>query len=179
MGTFKEDNADGITIIDVTDPEVPSYCFLFFHARYDSAVPLQIPVSAEQYVRHYDPAPNGLSDDEGNNSAIELDVLSTIHAFASIPMISQQKIAEAWPEEYGRPKYRAGKYLLQPTEEVSHPEATTLSTGLPSLVDLTFGPAVEVAIRNNDRETLEFLFSLPGRSERSRKSSALNSHCLK
>src|SRR5258708_16235430 len=46
------DNNDGITIIDVTDPKNPSYCF--FASAYDAVAPL---LSATGYVRGYYPEP--------------------------------------------------------------------------------------------------------------------------
>ncbi|KAF8968231.1 hypothetical protein BDZ97DRAFT_1655263 [Flammula alnicola] len=166
MGTLEGDNNDGITVIDVTDPD--SFLFLDDCER-ETPVPIMAPISAEQYVRAYYSAPNDPndSDAEGNIPAVELDVLSTIRPFESIPTIPMQKISEAWPTEYG-----IRQHSSEPLQDESFAE---VAIGLPSLVDLTFGPAVELGLRSNEREKLELLLSLPEKSGRTKE--ILRSQC--
>jgi hypothetical protein len=47
------DNNDGITIIDLTDPKRPGYCFVNLRGSELDGVPAYAPLTAHQYLRHY------------------------------------------------------------------------------------------------------------------------------
>jgi hypothetical protein len=66
------DNNDGITVIDITDPNGPSYCF--FTSIEDDAPPL----SAKKYLMEYYP---GLED----GHPFYKSVLSTLRPFKTDP----------------------------------------------------------------------------------------------
>ncbi|KAI0062155.1 hypothetical protein BV25DRAFT_1772067, partial [Artomyces pyxidatus] len=135
MGTcVNADNNDGISIIDVTDPASPAYCFNRIGG---------LPLSAKQYVGRYYHIP-GVSDvdedDEDDDSipyaaggGLSESVASAITLLDDIPMITIQMLAEAWPEEY---EATLEEYLkTSPTDattKVADPPVT-----LPSLTDMT------------------------------------------
>lgn len=154
------DNDDGITIIiDVTDPKNPSYCF--FASVYNSGAPL---LSATGYVRGYYPEPThedySLADEEGLGS-LEESVLSTVHPFKSVPLITMQTLAEAWPDEYK---------ATAPAEELARNDEQP--QGLPTLTHLALGPALEQVLLTGDIDEFELIMAKP---QRSRRSSVLDS----
>ncbi|KAF8971382.1 hypothetical protein BDZ97DRAFT_1913870 [Flammula alnicola] len=165
VGTLEGDNNDGITVIDVTDPETPSYCFVFLDERK--------PISATQYIRTYYPETEDMEEvvdlkaieasgtelnEAQRNWLHEQTVVSTFRGFDSIPLVSIHKLAEAWPREYKAPRDSApGETVVEAADE------------LPSLADLTLGPALELALRNDDNagtEQLERLLFLPDKARK-------------
>ena len=94
------DNNDGITIINVTNPESPAYCFVSIcrlECDDSSNIPLMTPLSATQYLRGYYPKDITVDDYD-----LEQSVLATLRPFESVPMITIDMLAEAWPGEYKR-----------------------------------------------------------------------------
>jgi hypothetical protein len=145
------DNNDGITIIDVTDPKNPSYCF--FASAYDAGAPL---LSATGYVRGYYPEPThedySLAD-EGGLGSQEESVLSTVHPFKSVPLITMQTLAEAWPAEYK---------ATAPAEELARNDEQP--QGLPTLSDLALGPALEQVLLTGDIDEFELIIAIPDKT---------------
>jgi hypothetical protein len=61
-----QDNNDGITVFDVTDPEKASYCFvsiLYYGDEEQCELPLFIPLNAKEYVRSYYAEPDRQNDE--------------------------------------------------------------------------------------------------------------------
>ncbi|TFK70016.1 hypothetical protein BDN72DRAFT_819439 [Pluteus cervinus] len=135
MRMSEGDNSDGQTVIDVTDPSSPSYCFILSDGDQ--------PITAEEYIRYYYPA--GSSDE-----AEEKVVASTVPGFVGIPVIPIEHLAEAWPTDF-----KAGqKKAAPPSESIS----STAPVELPPLADLMLGPALEQSLlSNNEGELLRLL----------------------
>ncbi|TFK72813.1 hypothetical protein BDN72DRAFT_762823 [Pluteus cervinus] len=132
MQISEGDNDDGITVIDISDPCSPSYCFVVNEGDMDR------PATAEEYIRHYYPA--GSSDEHEEGA-----VASTVPGFVGIPVIPLQYLAEAWPTDFtaktkDRSSWRS-VFSITPKE-------------VPPLADLMLGPALEQSLRSNNEEEL-------------------------
>src|SRR5438552_2701218 len=100
------DNNDGISVIDVTDPLAPSYCFVSVNGN-------RVPLSAIEYVRMYYPVPTLGYKPRRMKDDI---VLAAIRLLDGVPMISLSMLAECWPAEYKR----SAQTPTQSTTEESH-----------------------------------------------------------
>ncbi|VDC07162.1 unnamed protein product [Peniophora sp. CBMAI 1063] len=178
METSQGDNNDGITVIDVTDPANPSYCFNAIGGP---------PLTAEQYVRQYYPQTvdlatideSVLEDKEGlsDDVATERMVMQTISALEAVPLMSIDLLVEAWPREYTRARKKmvaAGTYV--PSDAVSQddavPATSTISDAplppqpdMPSLAGTPFRKAVLHAASTGDIKPVEDSPSVPGQTE--------------
>ncbi|OJT05478.1 hypothetical protein TRAPUB_3707 [Trametes pubescens] len=86
MGCWDGDNNDGISVIDVTDPLHPAYCFI--HGRHFS-----IPLSAYEYLSEY-------YDLQGTNVWDRICLfLDAILPICGIPLLEAHVLMEAWPCE--------------------------------------------------------------------------------
>ncbi|KAF8154556.1 hypothetical protein B0H34DRAFT_676316 [Crassisporium funariophilum] len=148
------DNNDGITIIEITDPEKPSYCFVII--RSSDVLPRMSPLSASQYVRSYYPKPENISMDE-DDKAEEASVLATLQPFESSSLISSHMLAEAWPGEY---KAKISTNLAATSSDLLTPRATV---GVPSLADMVIGPALHHALQTGEIAQLEPFFWQPNK----------------
>jgi hypothetical protein len=88
------DNNDGITVIDVTDPESPAYCFVSVYglgcSEDTSNIQDMTPLSATQYLRAYYPKvkmDDSKTPDHGK-IMLEQSVLNTLRPFESVRMIT-------------------------------------------------------------------------------------------
>ena len=144
------DNNDGITIIDVTDPVSPAYCFV--------SIPSMTPLSATQYVRGYYPEVKKKDDSETPDDPdhkldeLEQSVLNTLRPFESVRMITIDMLAEAWPKNYSNKLNSAG-LSIELKDTVHMP---------PSLVDMTFVPALNSALQTGEIDCLDPFMWLPG-----------------
>jgi hypothetical protein len=75
--------------------------------------------------------------------------LNTLHPFESVRMITIDMLAEAWPGEY-----TSNEPNPEPKES-----STTSTHAAPSLVELTFVPALNYAIRTGEMDSLDPLLS--------------------
>lgn len=82
---------------------------------------------------------------------IEQDVLATIASLDNTPLITIDKLAEAWPREY--------QSARTPPAQVQHEVLQA-----PCLADLSVEPAVNHALEVGQIETLEILFDIPGKA---------------
>lgn len=82
---------------------------------------------------------------------IEQDVLATIALLDDVPLITIDKLAEAWPHEY--------QSTRTPPAQVQHEVLQA-----PCLADLSVEPAVNYALEVGQIETLESLFDIPGKA---------------
>ncbi|KAJ7499023.1 hypothetical protein FB451DRAFT_1016034 [Mycena latifolia] len=162
MGSTEGDNNEGITVIDISEPTNPSYCFVSIWGLEASSD--NVPLSAEEYVRAYYPVPN---DQEVNSPKLfplidlkfsaketEEDVQKKIDSLRDERIMTLDVLAEAWPTEY-KPS--------APTSTSAAEDHTPASNPLPSLVDLSLKPAIEHGIQIGDTEELEGLVWLPGK----------------
>ncbi|KAG7449251.1 uncharacterized protein BT62DRAFT_929226 [Guyanagaster necrorhizus] len=149
MGSTRGDNNDGITVIDVSNPLKPAYCFVSVNGLESAEeVPDMEPLSAEQYVRAYYPKEDGPKD---------ASVQNVIDALADESLITLQMLAEAWPGEY------IVDFESKDVDESSH-DTSVASDPFPSLVDLTLGTALEQGISAEDTSDLENLVWQPAKA---------------
>jgi hypothetical protein len=98
-------------------------------------------MSAADYVGHYYKV-EGESVDER--------ILSTLRPYESVPLITFQTLAEAWPDEYVK--------VVAPAKEVAgdgdQPQM------VPLLADLVLKPAVEHALFSGSIDELEFIMAI-------------------
>ncbi|KAJ7597546.1 hypothetical protein C8J56DRAFT_920341 [Mycena floridula] len=138
MGSFDGHNDDGITIIEVTDPAHPSYCFNYFEPQV---------LAAQDYVRLYYSLPTEEEMRDEGTRLLEQDR----------HIISLKSLAEAWPSEYA-----AGYEASSDTADNSFPEPE--KTPIPSLSDLAMQPALEQSLADGDTGDIEQLIWLPRKS---------------
>ncbi|KAG6890184.1 hypothetical protein C0995_010889 [Termitomyces sp. Mi166 len=148
MGSSEGDNNDGITVIDITDPRNPAYCFVFLGQM--------IPLTANDYIRNYYQLPkSGKLKDSGEM------ILSVIAALEGERLVTLQMLVEAWPEEY---KESLGKQI---NDQSTEPELGPIAPDslVPLLSDLALKPTVEHALETGDTKDIEQLVWLPGKAE--------------
>ncbi|KAJ3530372.1 hypothetical protein NMY22_g8601 [Coprinellus aureogranulatus] len=100
MGSTDGDNNDGITIIDITVPGEPKYCFASFRGlEAAQVVPQRVPLTATQYVRAYHPKIlDPLADEEAQTE--EAYNLKAIADLDDLPVLTLDVLAATWPHEY-------------------------------------------------------------------------------
>ena len=163
------DNNDGITIIDVTDPESSAYCFASIRGlecQDRSNIPVMTPLSATQYLRGYYPKVEMDDSDSDSESEtrqaddkkikLEQSVLNTLLPFESVRMITFDMLAETWPGDYKSDEPNPVGLSNDPKES----SATSIHIP-PSLVDITFIPALNYALQTGETDRLDPLMWLP------------------
>ncbi|THU86844.1 hypothetical protein K435DRAFT_731241, partial [Dendrothele bispora CBS 962.96] len=123
MGSFDEDNNDGISIIDVTDPSDPAYCFVH--------EPGGGPIDMKGYiVKYYDMSDmQKLVESGKTEETIAVRAVEVVSALEGVRVLTSDALAEAWPDEYE---------VDNPSPETHTTESAELQKqSIPSLVDLT------------------------------------------
>ncbi|TFY61032.1 hypothetical protein EVJ58_g4766 [Rhodofomes roseus] len=129
------DNNDGITVIDVTDPGSPAYCFM-------SGEGSMRPITARGYMLYY--------DDIGDVPA------HTLRAFDCIPLVTQDIIDEAWP-----PQDKLEGAETGPSTDGDNFPRDTANSLISSLAELSLGLALDQAISIGDTSDIERLLLQP------------------
>ncbi|KAJ7146261.1 hypothetical protein C8R44DRAFT_599276 [Mycena epipterygia] len=146
MGSTEGDNNDGITVIDITDPINPSYCFVSISGL---EAEVSVPLSAEQYIKAYYPDPE-------SSEAKSLRVLEKIEALRDVRLMTLDVLAEAWPNEY------------ESSTTIPSAVEDTTPASFPNLADLSLKPAVEHGVQTGETEELEGLVWHPGKANHMR-----------
>ncbi|KAH6915124.1 hypothetical protein BKA70DRAFT_1258059 [Coprinopsis sp. MPI-PUGE-AT-0042] len=146
MGSSHGDNNDGITLMDITDPQNISLGFVR-HPRGSNMTP----GSGETYLRAY----VGEHDLKKKITKGGMTHADLIAAVSEMPLISLAALAEAWPKEYKIPAPAA-------EEEVSVADEDTNSL-VPSLADLSLNRALQHAMEDDTLELLEHITILPNK----------------
>ena len=161
------DNNDGISIIDVTDPMAPSYCFVSFDGiEAEGELPSRVPLSAEDYARAYYPkytlpAQNEAAETEEeakrrrNSLSVEEDVQATIAKLKDVKLVSREMLSEAWPAEYE---------MAVDKKEATDAGTETDTSALLSLADMTMALAVTQAVQGGDTTDIEAMVWMPGKA---------------
>ncbi|KAL6306820.1 hypothetical protein BKA93DRAFT_140786 [Sparassis latifolia] len=144
MGCWDNDNDDGISVIDVTDPEHPAYCFVNLDSESNG------PLSAEQYVRIYHAVPKSMESEK--DRLLEEDILAKIALLDGENMVTLEMLAEAWPDEFGNDLKKKKSALFTENDAI-----------IPSLATMSLAPAVDHAIKLGDTSGLETMLWLPGK----------------
>jgi hypothetical protein len=144
------DNNDGISVIDITNPISPAYCFVL-----DG----RIPISAEDYVRNYYPEPDASEMMDERIRLTEESVLETISLLGEQKVMTWDMLVEAWPAEYESSAQEASQ-----SGKVSS-DSTAPATTIPTLADLSCGPAVQNALSSGDTTDIENMIWMPGKAD--------------
>ncbi|KAG5634619.1 hypothetical protein H0H81_001367 [Sphagnurus paluster] len=145
-------NNDGITVIDITNPEDPAFCFVSVNGLDAEEVPLMVPLSATSYVRAYYPAPrpNEAAQDGRMSEETIMKILSQLPSDRSVTL---EMLAEAWP----------GDYLTEKDPEdcgfipLAYSATMIETRKIPSLMELSLKPAIDHALDNDQTEYLQDL----------------------
>ncbi|KIK63966.1 hypothetical protein GYMLUDRAFT_40180 [Collybiopsis luxurians FD-317 M1] len=153
MGCWDGDNNDGLTILDITDPVNPSYAFCL-GPETDADLGDE-PCTAEDYLRAYFPDLGPASED----SADDATMLELVAKFDSLPFLTEEKLAEAWPDEFGSSKSPEGR---RPAARKSVPKPLpdnppSSGTIVPPLTDLVIEAAVARNLEYGTAEEMEHL----------------------
>ncbi|KAI0321732.1 hypothetical protein OF83DRAFT_1168141 [Amylostereum chailletii] len=148
-------NDDGITIIDVTDPSIPAYCFNMIQ---------EAPISAKQYVRQYYRGPKPHKEID----PVQADILQSIAALEGEPMVMYEMLAEAWPGEYKTPKAKRTRRGTKGRKATRGGQAKGGEEGkaggqakkdtfplIPSFADMALARAVPFALECGDTAAIE------------------------
>ncbi|KAI0722013.1 hypothetical protein C8T65DRAFT_629987 [Cerioporus squamosus] len=178
MGCWDGANNDGLSILDVTDPGKPSYCFL----SDCEGIPEQqnAPIDARTYLSLYhdevvpgDDEEGAIEDNaEGNSEDAEEvrqwrgSLRKLIRALDDVPILPVSWLREAWPYEGIRSPPQSYAPLHAP------PELSTVSDvslgAVPNLSDMSLDIAVKQSIDDGDTTQVEKLLWLPGKAARAK-----------
>ncbi|KAG6876549.1 hypothetical protein C0992_012472 [Termitomyces sp. T32_za158] len=150
MGSSEGDNNDGITVVDITDPRNPAYCFAF---------PKRSPLTATQYIRGYYPVPT--PGEENDNMLPEEVVLDAVVGLEGERLVTLRMLAEAWPAEY----HKRYKRDVEKPNSKPDPGAVPAASQIPPLSELALKPTVVHALETGDTKDIEQLMWLPGKAQ--------------
>jgi hypothetical protein len=152
------DNNDGITVIDITDPGSPAYCFVSIadmesedtESEDHDVLPLRVPLSAEQYLRFYYPVTTEEEEMEDDDDQLREKVcLELIGTLRDEKMVTYEMLASAWPHEYTQD-------AQMDTTADSHCEPSQASP-----VDMAIPQAVKHALDTGDTTKMDELMQIP------------------
>ncbi|KIJ69415.1 hypothetical protein HYDPIDRAFT_80394, partial [Hydnomerulius pinastri MD-312] len=102
------DNNDGITVLDITDPSSPAYCFasiVGLEATVAGQTTRWVNYNAEHYVRAYYHVPDETQMEDERVRLTEEDVANTIASLDGEKIVGIATLMSVWPTEYaGRMK---------------------------------------------------------------------------
>lgn len=113
------------------------------------------PLSATQYLRGYYPEVDSEASDH-RKIMLEESVLGTLRPFDSVRMITIDMLSEAWPGEYTSDEPNSAGLPIEPKES----SATSIHMP-PSLVDMTFVPALNHALQTGETDYLDPFMWIP------------------
>ncbi|KAL1712261.1 hypothetical protein EV715DRAFT_213975 [Schizophyllum commune] len=167
MGCWEEENTDGLTIIDITDPEHPRYCFLPGHETPIKS-PRMTPLSVKQYLGAY-----YKKEDKAGKQWKHCEEVFAL--FKDIPLLSARDIAKAWPDES---RYNWNDFDDDEEEEEAEAgdggDEAARANGdetsdraddapeIPSLASLTLGPSIKQALETGDADGISPFLMQPG-----------------
>jgi hypothetical protein len=124
------DNDDGVTVIDVTDPQSPAYCFVSVRGtQSQKKLPKRVPFSAEDYLRAYDPLPTPEEMEDTQTQQDEKYNLDAVAALEGEKMVTLEMLADAWPGEY---KKKLKKMSLNQSPQPEQPQSSQPSLLYPT-----------------------------------------------
>jgi hypothetical protein len=99
MAFNEGDNNDGVTILDVTNPEEVRYAFVFFNQEDGRTVekPQHVPLTASEYWAFY--------MDRQKPARLDVELLQF---FKSRPVIDEESLASVWPHASWTPRATQG-----------------------------------------------------------------------
>src|ERR1700722_2874298 len=139
------DNNGGISVIDVTDPMAPAYCFVFVNGMAPQvSVPGRIPLSATEYAHAYYPL--GLKEDKWPQ--MREHVNASISKLAGVKLVRLGMLAEAWPAEY-QETFMSHSENAAPPVDVSVKPAVPHSEETGDIMNDRLSPTKSVLLKNS------------------------------
>ncbi|KAI5889170.1 uncharacterized protein SCHCODRAFT_02585197 [Schizophyllum commune H4-8] len=133
-GCWDGDNNDGLTIIDVTDPYNPRYCFL---GGNETETEDTGRLTAQKYLEAY-------YDIELEDPQMRAHLQQVLDACKGFELIDVAALREAFPSDFkGPPSVKKAE------------EEKTAKKEVPSLTSLTLGPVVKQAVQSGELEAIE------------------------
>ncbi|RPD62079.1 hypothetical protein L226DRAFT_571451 [Lentinus tigrinus ALCF2SS1-7] len=169
MGCWDGDNNDGLSILDVTDPEKPAYCFLSGPESPGSRAQYLAPLDGRSYLSIYYALPKNVALDAQTQEPAKAERerkqqeywLECIQGLADVPVLPPNLLREAWPGETFKDPPQSS---APPQESRAEPE---VSDGMvANLADLSLNVAVKQSIEDEDTTEVEKLLWLPGKAAR-------------
>ncbi|KAG6846915.1 hypothetical protein H0H93_011150, partial [Arthromyces matolae] len=163
-GIFDGGDDTDITVIDITNPEDPAYCFV---PRIQGGYG---PVSSAKYLGFEVEPPEilfskstpHLREVEGNGGietgGHDNSELAAVISLQGERLITLEMLAEAWKDEY------LVLFLTQEGDTAERSESVAFPI-IPPLSDLALRPAVDYALKCGDTGELEKLLWLPGKAD--------------
>jgi len=151
------DNNDGITVIDVTNPEQSAYCFVSVNGLSNTDLDPFLPLTAADYVRAYYPIPGPTEMISEQVRLREEDVLDAISSSDGEPLMTLEMLAEAWPQKYEG-------FLPVGKEDRPVKEDGNACTSIPTLFELSLKPALDRALERDETQELEDLVWMLGKA---------------
>ncbi|THH20556.1 hypothetical protein EW146_g830 [Bondarzewia mesenterica] len=155
MGSANMDNNDGITVIDISDPLSPAYCYV-------KRLPGGRPLTAKKYCRSYypEPDPEELAKSDEQERAIEEHVAEVIASLDGEKVLEHRVLAETWPLEY-----RKGYLKAHPDgdSDVSSTPSSDSPKRIPELVEMAIAPAITAVIQGGDLADIQNILAQPDR----------------
>lgn len=167
MGCWDEDNDEGLSIFDVTDPTRPRYCFLPGHST-PTKSPRMVPLSAASYLWAYYKA-----ERKDPASVQRKHCKDLIALMQEVPVIDEDDIAEAWPDEaveyeYGDDDGEEDEVVSDQEEADNDGQGVEAGSGpveetdggspeIPSLASLTLEPSVKQALETGEEGIVPIL----------------------
>ncbi|KAL1693140.1 hypothetical protein GGG16DRAFT_111366 [Schizophyllum commune] len=144
---------EGVTIIDITDPTNPRYCFLPGCDSTDGTLDMT-PLTAQQYL-------DTLINPERPSMFLTADHCREVSALlANVPLVSQRAIAEAWP---AGPDdcFEYNETLAQAVEACTRGGDGVSSDGPPSdaASGMTVDPSIVNAVLTNNADAIAGILS--------------------
>ncbi|TFK78969.1 hypothetical protein K466DRAFT_668274 [Polyporus arcularius HHB13444] len=156
MGCWDGDNNDGLSILDVTDPEKPAYCFLSGPETPGTPEQYTAPLDARGYLSVYYKLDKPV-DDKADAGSKEADSKRAQYKYwmTAIDDLADVAVLPKSPQTHPAPP-------SQPA-----PEPSDISHGaVPNLADMSLDVAVKQSIEDGDTAEVEKLLWLPGKAAR-------------
>jgi hypothetical protein len=146
-------------VIDVTDPGSPAYCFVSLSETTESelGVPINEPLSAEQYLRIYYTTED--SEDMPQTRITQEQLSSIVSILHGEKLVTLEMVADAWPHEYGD-KLKKAKPTMGPSTE-----GVPTNSGVPPLAALLVDPSVKHALATGNTTQIEEIAWMPDKIE--------------
>lgn len=146
MGFDEGDNNDGITVLDITNPEGVRYCFVqWLCGGRDSMVPL----TGEDYLTtYYEPADH------------TAEMKGVMQRLEKLPLIGSGDLQDAWPDGSWKTREQNGLSPVDSDPCASDTSPQTSAAGTGSLTRLAMERTIETLLTEED-DLLEEVEQLP------------------
>ncbi|TFK83185.1 hypothetical protein K466DRAFT_458492, partial [Polyporus arcularius HHB13444] len=165
MGCWQGDNNDGLSILDVTDPEDPAYCFLTGNETPGTPKQRHAPLDARGYLSAYYHLEKPTKGKAKHGNTTHGKLSSTLHVYLTdVPLLPITSLREAWPNETFRDPPRSNAVSQVAPESRQATPGDVSAGAMPTLVEISFEIVVKQSVDDGDTAEVEKLLWLPGRA---------------